>query len=69
MIEVGQKVRLEPLKELTGFATKMNRKEAQVGTVIYVNRRHRWFLVEYFDRKLRTSFKFSQIGQDVELTK
>lgn len=69
MIEVGQKVRLEPLKELTGFATKMNRKEAQIGTVIYVNRRHRWFLVEYLDRKLRTSFKFSQIGQDVELRK
>ena len=69
MIEVGQKVRFDPFKESSGFYTKTNRKGAQLGTVCYVNRRHKWFSVEYNIPKLRTSFKFSQIGMDVQLSK
>ncbi len=67
LIEVGQKVRFDPFTEITGFASDSNRGNKVTGTVVMVNELHKWFSVEYScgGVKQRTSFKFSQIGEDV----
>ena len=69
MVEVGQKVRFDPFKEVTGFASIDNRGKIVTGTVVFVNHSNRWFLVEYESggNKLRTSFMFSQLGEDVTI--
>lgn len=36
---------------------------AAKGTIVYVNRKHKWFSVMY--RGIRTSFSFSDIGKTV----
>lgn len=69
MIEVGQKVQFDPFKTTTGFASDDHRGRKFTGKVVYVNTRHKWFSVEYSDPKLRTSFKFCDIGESVELLK
>lgn len=63
--EVGQKVRFDPFKEITGFASEDHRNNPVTGIVVMVNEPHKWFSVEYGNPKMRTSFKFSQIGKDV----
>ena len=67
MIEVGQKVRFDPFKEITGFASEDNRGRSVTGTVVMVSVPHKWFSVDFSINgvKQRTSFKFSQIGKDV----
>ena len=69
MITVGTKVQFEPFIEATGFASGDCRHRKATGTVIYVNEENRWFSVEYVSggAKLRTSFNFSQIGEDVKV--
>ena len=69
MIKVGQKVRFDPFRETTGFASEDNRGKKVTGTVVMVNEGHQWFSVEYDGGgvKLRTSFKFCQIGSGVRL--
>lgn len=69
MIKVGQKVRFDPYREITGFASEDCRGKKVIGTVVMVNRPHTWFSVEYdcHGVKLRDSFKFSQIGNGVKL--
>lgn len=67
MIKVGQKVRFDPFKEITGFASKDNRGCIVTGTVVMVNYPHKWFSVEYGNPKARTSFKFCDIGKDVNV--
>lgn len=69
MIAVGQKVKVDPLRDITMFGQKdrrgCNKDENDYfnGVVTYVNAPHRWFLVEYGDKlKLRTGFKFDDIG-------
>ena len=64
MIEVGQKVRFEPFKEMTGFASDLNRGSVATGAVVMVNEQNKWFSVAYGNQ--RTSFKFSQVGTDVK---
>lgn len=67
MIEVGQKVTFDPFIEITGFSSEMNRGKTRTGTVVMVNTPHRWFSVKHGNQ--RTSYKFSQIGTDVTLSK
>lgn len=67
MIEIGQKVIFDPFSETYGFASDLNRGQILSGVVVYINERNKWFSVEYGKHKLRTSFKFSQIGKEVKL--
>lgn len=67
MIEVGQKVTFDPFAEITGFSSDLNRGKTATGTVVLVNTANQWFSVKYANQ--RTSFKFSQIGENVHLTK
>lgn len=68
MIKVGQKVRFDPLDFFNGYGAEMVKGNKVVGTVFMVNRPHKLFFVRYGDN-LRTSFKFSQIGQNVYICK
>lgn len=65
MVEVGQKVRFDPFGSITGFASEDNRGKQVTGTVVMVNVLHKWFSVEYGKPKMRTSFKFCDIGSVV----
>lgn len=68
-IKIGQKVRFDPLAETRGFGAGDYRGNYVTGTVVMVNIPHKWFLVEYLcgGVKQRTSFKFCQIGKDVQI--
>ena len=67
MIKVGQKVRLDPFRELKGVGAEDNRGNYVTGTVVMVNERHKWFSVECGDPKMRTSYKFCDIGSVVKV--
>lgn len=69
IVAIGQKVQFDPFEEITGFGSDSNRGNYVTGTVVMVNEPHRWFSVEYEcgGVKLRTSFLFSQIGEDVTI--
>lgn len=69
MIAVGDRVIFDPFIEDKGFASGDCKGKLVTGTVIYVNYENRWFSVEYVSggAKLRTSFNFSQIGEDVKV--
>ena len=67
MVKVGQKARFAPLAYVQSFGSNDCRGKYVTGTVVYVNEQNQWFSVEYNNPKLRTSFKFSQIGTDVKL--
>ena len=64
MIEVGQKVRFDPSYSWMGYGVEACRGRV-TGEVVFVNEEHQWFLVQYGD--MRTSFKLSQIGQEVRV--
>ena len=67
MIKIGQKVKFNTIKDpkLFGFRTRCR---FDTGKVVYINKPHRWFCVEYFvnDHPVRICFKFDQIGTDVK---
>lgn len=67
MVEMGDKVRFDPFKETTGFASEDHKGKMVTGTVMLLSPENGWFAVEYKSGgyKLWTSFKFSQIGKDV----
>lgn len=66
MVQVGQKVRFDALG---GVKQSIERIIAPtVGTVVYVNERHNWFSVLYGENQ-RTSFKFTEIGENVRICK
>ena len=71
MIKIGQKVRCEPLKDIKKLNVTGEVRKEVTGTVVYVNKPHKWLSVEYVCNtsgvKMRASYKFSQIGQDVIL--
>ena len=67
MIQVGQKVRFDPYKNMKGFGVELVRGVKVTGTVVLINEHHKWFSVEYGNPKLRTSFKFSEIGSAVKI--
>ena len=64
LISVGRKVEFDPFDGIRGFAAGDVRKLI-VGTIVAVYRRHGWFLVEYGVHKLKTSFKYQDIGDSV----
>jgi hypothetical protein len=66
MVQVGQKVRFDALY---GCKQSIDKVTAYtVGTVVYINERHKWFSVKYGENQ-RTSFKFTEIGQNVHICK
>lgn len=67
MIKVGQMVQFDPFGEITGFGSEDNKGNIVTGLVVMVNKHNQWFSVEYIlnGLKLRTSFKFCDIGQAV----
>ncbi len=69
MLVSGVKVQFDPFKETTGFASEDNRGKLVTGTIVLVNYLNKWFSVEYEcgGVKQRTSFTFSQIGEDVTI--
>lgn len=66
MIRVGQKVRFDPLKDVTGYGAESVRNHFVTGYVVMVNESHRWFSVEYGNNQ-RMSFKFYDIGKKVTI--
>ncbi len=66
MIQVGQKVRFDAFQHIKSSVERI--KENTVGTVVYVNERHKWFSVQHGENQ-RISFKFYEIGRDVHLCK
>lgn len=65
-VSVCQKVQFDPYDDIKGFGLNEFHKTI-TGTIIAVYPKHRWFLVEYGIHKLRTSFKFCDIGDGVEV--
>jgi hypothetical protein len=69
VVEVGQGVRFDPFRHITGFASDDYRGRDVRGRVVYINEPHKWFSVEYGKPKARTSFKFCDIGHGVQVVK
>ena len=67
MVTVDDVVRFDPFLHNIGFAADYHRGHKVFGTVVMVNYEHKWFSVEYGVPKMRTSFKFSDIGEVVTL--
>lgn len=65
-VAVGQKVQFDPFECIRGFASG-DVRAIVTGTVVAVYPAHRWFSVVYVVHKLRTSFKFCDIGDGVEV--
>jgi hypothetical protein len=66
MIQVGQKVRFNPFTTMKDSVEQI--RTTVTGTVVWINGRHKWFSVQYGNDQ-RTSFKFSEIGQNVHICK
>lgn len=66
LVAVGQKVQFDPFSGIRGPASSEVRKNV-TGTVIAVYPEHRWFSVMYGKYKVRTSFKFCDIGDGVNV--
>lgn len=58
---LGRVAIFDPFQDDKG--KELSKKER--GTIDYVNLKHSWFSVKY--GKLRTSFKFSEIGKKVKI--
>lgn len=63
---LGRAVRFVLCESLSGYGVEVVRR-AVTGTIVFVNEKHKWFSVEYGDLKMRTSFRFSQIGENVKV--
>lgn len=66
LVAVGQKAQFDPWDGISGTGVKEFRKVV-TGTVIAVYPEHKWFSVVYGVHKLRTSFKFCDIGDGVKV--
>ena len=66
-VKVGQKVRFDPFRCITGIGSEAVRGNIVTGIVVMVNEPHQWFSVEYYGGggKFRDSFKFCDIGTAV----
>lgn len=62
-VEEGVKVKFDPFYYILSFGSSDVKGNKVIGTVVYVNKPHKWFLVEYGN--LRTSFKFADVGLEV----
>ena len=66
MIVTGDKVLFDPFKH-DRVTDVGNLRKNVIGEVVEVNYAHKWFSVEYGEPKLRTSFKFCEIGKSVSI--
>lgn len=66
MVVVGDKVRFDPFEFIKGQDIGFYRHK-EIGEVVDVNYKHKWFSVEYGCPALRTSFNFSDIGSVVKI--
>jgi len=66
MIEAGQKVKFKPFEDM-GMRFPRMFDEDTSGIVVYVHKKHGWFMVEYGNCHNRISFKFSDIGNNVHI--
>ena len=66
MIRVGQKVKFDAFGHMSQESI-MKEHLFVVGTVVYVNEKHKWFSVEYGAPVSRDSFQFADIGKVVEV--
>lgn len=67
MVKIGQKVSCKPYYNLKLFDLEATR-EVVTGVITYINKPHRWFMVEYGDSSAqRACFSFCDIGQAVNL--
>ena len=64
-VAIGSRVRFDSMADLKQSVEKT--KNIVTGTVVYINRKHRWFSVEYGEPKQRFSFLFSDIGKKVRI--
>lgn len=67
MVAVGEKVQFDPFESITGFSSEDCKGNIVTGTIVMVNYAHKWFSVEYGNPKMRTSFKFCDIGEAVKI--
>lgn len=68
-IQLGQMVKFNPIRDIR-TTIKFGPAKPVKGTIVYINRKHHWFLVEYNEtEKLHTSFHFCEIGDKVKLIK
>ena len=68
MIKIGQKVKFDPIREHKSWGSKGVEPKKVTATVVYVNEENQWFTAEYtgcFGEKIRTAFKFWDIGKTV----
>ena len=70
MIKVGQKVSFDPFIGVR-CAGMSYISYPVIGTVSYVNTKHKWFSVEYDleGTKQRASFKFSELGDRFKIVR
>ena len=66
MIKVGQKVKFDAFGAMSSQGCIRAHLYTK-GTVVYVNAKHKWFSVEHGNPKMRTSFKFCDIGKAVRI--
>ena len=64
-VTIGSKVRFDPFEMVYGYGVDELRHDV-TGTVVEINKGHKWFSVEYGEPKQRISFKFCDIGERVK---
>ncbi len=64
-VTMGGRVRIDPTAA-TGGKDCFGLPRSVKGTVVYINRAHRWFLVEW-GSGLRSGFRFDDLGGEVLL--
>ena len=64
MIKLGQKVRFDPLEGMLFYGADSFRTTV-TGVITAIYKAHRWFLVEYGEKKIRMAFKFDDVGETV----
>ena len=67
IIEVGQQVRFDPFHYINSFGSTDIKGKFTYGTIVYINKKNKWFSVEYGSPALRTSFKICDIGKVVKV--
>lgn len=69
MIKMYQKVSIAPFRHISSGMGLPGTFERYTGIVVYINEKHQWFTVEYGNPKQRISYKFSDIGDTVQIIK
>ena len=66
MIKVGTIVKFDAFSHMSSQGCVREHLYTK-GTVVYVNKKHKWFSVEYGKQKARDSYKFCDIGKAVRV--